>query len=867
MFEEKHTGEPPRFWIKLLRVFCRRDLLEELEGDLNELYKQELLVSRSKANRMIRIEVLRLIRPRLLKKLKTQNIRIMLLANYFKMAFRNALHYKSYAVINLLGLIIGISSSLMIALWVADESTKDQFHGNGDRLYSVKRNMQESIGVVQTSSWIPNPLAQVLREEYPEIKQVVEVSWEMDRKVSKENLHINEIGRVVSSNFFEVFSFELLQGDASEVLSDPKNIVISRRLADKLVTAPGIVSYHQLIGQVIELDDEDEYQISGVYENPSERSSMLFDWLINKDGFVAKNSWVNSWENGSLSIHFEIFNHDDVPIIADRIEMEIENHTDRVNGERLWIQKFEEVYLNSNYENGQAVGGRIIYVRLMSIVAFLLIVVASINYMNLSTARSSRRSKEIGLRKVMGAYRNMISRQFVLESVIYSTVAFTISIGVVFLLIPFFNQLVNKDLYYLFSSVWLWIILVVSMVIVGILAGSYPALRLSTISILSSLRGEVSPHSKAFKRKGLFTLQMMISFTLLFGAWVIFKQLSFMLNSEIGIKKDGILAVTLGGSAQESFGTIKEEMLAIPGITAITAASGNPIDYGRSTSTAKWEGQLPNTPYEINVLGVADGFIEQMGMHIVAGRDFEPDKFGSEEIHFLINETAVDIMQFNDPIDKKLSIWGYEGKVIGVVKDYHMSTFHTSIPPLIVYYDPVRVNIALVKASGDYGSIINGIEELFQQFNPGEMLDYSFLDQSHADMYQNEITLGKLSIFFVLISIVIALLGLHGLTAYTSEKRTKEIGIRRVHGATELQLLLLLIREYALIILLSFGLAIPLGYLVSSNWLDQFVYRIDLRLSYFFIPGLILFTAGILTVVLKSFQVSRRNTISSLRSE
>ncbi len=859
---------PPKFWMKLFRFFCRKDLLEELEGDLLELYEIELKYSKKAANRMLVGEVFRLLRPRLISKFKTQNTRIMLLSNYFKVALRNALRYKSYAFLNLFGLIVGVTSSIFIYMWVADEYAKDKFHENGNRLFAVKRNMQESVGVVVTGRNIPYPLTERLRSDYPEIEQVCEVSWPMENLIEKDELVLTETGRLVGENFFEVFSFPLIEGEPSSALGDPSGIVISDRLADKFL-ANQDDNYHSLLGITIMMAEEYPLKITGIFEYPGEQSSAHFDWVVSAAHFIATNEWVNSWENGSFEIFLLANDNASVAAINERIDMEIEDHTERVNGERLWIQKYEDQYLYGNYENGQVAGGRITYVRLMAVVGLMILIIAAINFMNLATARSSRRSKEIGLRKVMGAYKSMISGQFMFESFLYVCLAFVISISLVLLLMPYYNLLVNKELNYLFSTPALWVFTGLTLVLTSFLSGSYPSFRLSTISLLSSLRGEPLHISKAYFRKGLFAFQLITSFVMLFGAWVVYKQLNFMLESSNGIQRENVIAVELEGETQERYGAFREELLKVPGIKAVTAASGNPINYGRSTSSAKWEGQPPNTPYEINVLGVSDDFIQEMGMNVVNGVPFNQDHYGAKEIYFMLNETAVNVMGFEEPVGKKVSIWGTEGTVIGVVKDYHMSSFHSTIPPLIIFYTGNnRVSTALVKLDGtNLRNTLTAVEDIHKDFNPKFQVDYYFLDEAHKELYEGELTLSKLSLLFVIISVVIALLGLHGLSGYTAEKRTKEIGIRRVHGASVNELLILLTKEYTYLMLVSFLLAIPLGYWVIQNWLDQFAYRISIGVDMFLVPGVLLLLVGTITVGYKSFKSAQQSAVKSLRSE
>ena len=612
------------------------------------------------------------------------------------------------------------------------------------------------------------------------------------------------------------------------------------------------------------------YFVSGVFENIGENSSQTFDWLAPAQGFVNANDWVNDWGNGSFSTFITIPDKDKVQTVADRLLMEIKTHTvgnPNAGDEELIIQKYEDTYLYSNFKNGVVAGGRIDYVRIMTVVAIFILIVACINFMNLTTARSNRRSKEIGLRKVMGAERKSIRTQFYMEAVLFTGVAMLVSIIVVALLLPYFNNLVNKNLVIDFSLLKTWYFLIGMTLTVGLISGSYPALVLPRIDLLQSMKGGVKQNSfSSYFRKGLVVFQFAISTLLIIGTVVVYKQIGYVLNKDLGLDKDNVVAISMQGNMASKMEAYKAELLRIPEITDVTAAAGNPLNFGRSTSSADWEGKSPDEGYEVNVLLADQDFLTTMGMEIIEGRGFIKEL--SDSTNFIINEVTAKIMGFDNPLQKDLSFWGIEGKIVGVVKNFHMSNLYEQIAPLIIScYDYSRSSIMLARINGDQSRTMLAIEEVTKNLNPGYDFEYQFLDQAYAENYRSERTLSTLARLFALISLIISNLGLLGLASYSAEQRAREIGVRKVHGASIIQILFLLSKDYSRLIFLAFLLAMPFGYYVTQGWLNNFEFRTNLGVSVFILAGLATFVIGVITVGLKSYQAAATNPVNSLKEE
>lgn len=859
---------PPGLPTRFLSWFCHEDLLEDVEGDLSELFEERYHKNRIKAKFHYWFDVILLFRPGIIKNFEHKNglTNTAMFKNYLKVALRNALRYKGFTSLNLLGLVVGIVSSMLILLWVNSEISVDKFHENGDKIYQVFRNMKQSGGLTRTTFSVPKPMADLMRDEYSEVDEVAQLSWLMDMEFKKEEDKSSEEGMFATPSFLTLFSFEMLEGDAKTALNDISSIVISRSIAEKYF---GSSWRSTAIGNTLTLDRQREATITGVFENTGINSSLQFDWILPAEAFFSQNRWVDDWGNGSFRIYFTLNDSKDLKAVKERMHDEIITHAagqDNAGEEYLIAHEFQDYYLYSNFENGVVDGGRIEYVRIMSIVAIFILIIASINFMNLATARSGRRSKEIGLRKVMGAYKASISTQFFIESILLATVAVLISVGIVLLMLPYFNQLVGKSLILDFGLSYTWIFLIGLTLTVGVMSGMYPALLLPTFNIIASLKGAVKQSlGAAYFRKVLVVFQFAISTLLIIGTAVIYAQINFVLSKDLGLDKENLLAIPMGQDFGDRLDTYRNELKKIPNVKAITAASGNPIDYGRSTSSARWEG-MSEEGYEINVLITDENFIETMGMEIKEGRSFNEQLTDSS--NFIINEVMAELMGFDDPLNKKLSFWGIDGNVVGVVKDFHMANMHESIAPLIITcIAPSRTSMALVRIQGDPGSALKSIESVTSELNLAEEFNYEFVDERYAESYRSEMTVSELARIFAGISIFISCLGLFGLSAFTAEQRSKEIGVRKVHGASEKQLVMLLSRDYSILMLFAFIVALPFAYYYAQQWLEGFEYRTQLNPLLFIIAGSITFIIGAATVSIKSFQAAKANPIESLRDE
>ncbi len=789
-----------------------------------------------------------------------------MLSNYITTAFRNFLKSKGYTFISISGLSVGLASCILILLWVRDEAGMNKFHKNGERIYKVWRNMYQASGQINTTPGIPQPLELVLENEYSEVDQVALIGWEIENLFQKDDKIFREKGRYVSPEFLQMFSFPFLAGDLNTALDDIHSVVISESLAIKYFG----INWKEAgaLGKTLRIDNREEFKVTGIFEDPGSNSSLHFDWLLPAQDYISRNEWVESWYNGGFRMYVSLKEGINAEEFATRVEQEINIHTNYEANEPIMLQKFTETYLHSKIENGVVAGGRIDYVRILFIVAIFILVIACINFMNLATARSTRRAMEIGLRKAMGARRESLSLQFLTESLLISVVSVLLAVLFVYLVLPYFNNLTGKSMVLDFSDPQVLMLLGSITIISGFLSGSYPALLLPSFNIISSLKGTIR-HSRGSNlfRKGLVIFQFAISILLLIGTLVVYRQLEYILNKNLGLDRENLVTIELEGEAAGNFESYKTELLRIPEVMDVTSISGNPLSYGSSTGGASWEGKNPDDVVEINVMNVSLDFVKTMGMELSQGRGFSED-YGLDSANVLVNEVAAAIMGYENPIGSNLSVWGTDGQIIGVIKNFHMDSMYEPIAPLIVRFDPPQGNfMTFIRIQGNTQDALLAIEKVTRSIDPRSPFNYGFLDAEYEDSYRSEITLSTLTNYFAGIALLISCLGLFGLSSFSAELRSREIGIRKVHGAGVMQLILMLSRDYTKLIVFAFIISAPLAYYYMENWLTRFEFRTSLDAGVFVFSGIAAFVVAVLTISFKSFQAASANPVKTLKEE
>jgi putative ABC transport system permease protein len=591
------------------------------------------------------------------------------------------------------------------------------------------------------------------------------------------------------------------------------------------------------------------------------------NWVIPVEEFISRNDWVESWFNGGFSIAFTLNEGTDVSTFAKKIEQEVNEHTNHEADERLIIQKYSARYLHSTFENGVSTGGRIDYVRLFIVVAIFMIVIACVNFMNLATARSVRRAQEIGIRKVMGAGKLTLGLQFLSEAIAISFISVFLSILAAMLLLPYFNQFTSKQIILDLNNSQVWMVILAVAIATGLLSGSYPALLLPSFKLTNSLKGTLKHSSAAqFFRKGLVVFQFSISILLIVGTIAVYRQMDYIMSKNLGVDKENLVFMEMEGEMGTRFETYKSELLKIQGIQSVTSSSGNPLSNGQSSGSATWEGKPADEEVEINVLTVGYDFRKTMKTEMLQGRDFSSE-FSTDSSNYIINEEAAKIMGFKNPIGEPLSLWDVKGQIIGVVKNFHMTTLYEPIAPLIIRFHPKKTWMTFIRIDGqNRREVLQSIEKVTKEFNTSPFR-YNFLDTTYAKAYRSEQVVSSLTGIFAGIVIFISCLGLLGLSSFSAEQRTKEIGIRKVHGADVTKLVLLLSKDFAFLVLLAFLIASPFAYYFTTGWLDRFTFRTELGAIEFVIAGLSIFSIAFVTVAIKSYQAASANAVDTLREK
>ena len=787
-----------------------------------------------------------------------------MIKNYLKTAWRNLLHNKTFSLINILGLALGMTCSLLIMLWVQNELHMDKFHQNGKQLYRVMENQFYS-GDVSTFDATPGILAENIVKDIPDIQMASQLLWEEDRLFTVGNTFDKVKGRYAQKDFLKMFSFKLAKGDPATALARPDAVVISKKLADKYFKGDNP------IGKLIKIENKDNVIITGVLEEIPDLSSVRFDFLMSWEQWIKKNDWAKEWGNNGPGCYVLLAPNTSVDKVNAKIKGYIKTK-DKQSNVDLFLQNYGESYLYSDWHNGKQNGGRIEYVKIFSIVAIIILLIACINFMNLATARSLRRAREIGVRKVVGAGKRQLIGQFIGESVFVSFIAMLLSLLVVALLLPSFNSLTGKHLAIDFTDSSFLAIILSLTAITGIVSGSYPALFMSSLRPIVVLKGllKFKPGATYF-RKGLVVFQFALSIMLILGMIVIYRQIDYIHNKNLGFAKENLLYMPLEGELQKTFSTFKEVLQKQPGIQSVSSSQSDPLQVGSSTSGVRWPGKDTTKLILFSSNPITFDYIKTMGIQLLAGRDFSPD-FSLDTMNYQINEAAARKIGYKDPVGKELTMWGDKGTIIGLMKDYHHNSLHVPIEPLILRlfkrsWGSYWGNVMIRTQQGRTQQAIASMERVFKQFNPGYPFKYYFTDEEIAKNYKAEYTVSKLSKYFAFLAIFISCLGLFGLVMFTTEQRTKEIGIRKVLGASIPGIVQMLSKDFLVLVLIAAIIAFPVAWWAMHNWLLDFAYRVNIGWWVFVAAGVAAVIIALITISFQSIKAAIANPVKSLRSE
>jgi putative ABC transport system permease protein len=787
-----------------------------------------------------------------------------MLKNYLKIAWRNLKRNKGYALLNMAGLALGMACALLILLWVYDELSYDKFHKNYPQLYQVYEN-QTYDGKTFTFSAMPGPFAEHAKNDFPEIKHITRMDWGSHHLVSLGDKHVYEPGYFVDPDFLKMFSFELLQGDSAALLTDPTSLVITDEMARKFFGT------ENALGKTLKVDNDRLMTVKGIVRKPPENSSIKFSWLASYKIYEQRNEWLAFWGNNGIRTYLQLHEQADPALVNKKLYNYI-YEKDSSTLAKPFLFSISDWRLRREFEEGkQTGGGRIEYVRLFSTIALLIVIIACINFMNLATARSEQRAREVGVRKVMGAGRGMLIRQFFGESIVMSFAAVLLAALIVYLVLPAFNTLVEKELTFDCTNPVIWAGLPGMALLCGILAGSYPSLYLSSFNPVTVFRGlRIGKNSIiVYVRKGLVVTQFVISIGFIICTIIIYGQIQHVKQRNLGYSKDNVLQAPLRGLMNERFSVIRQDLLATGVVENAAVSNGNAMTTNSSSGDFRWAGKDPTRQVLISMEWVSPEFLSTMKMELAHGRDFYPDA-QRDSNRVLINEAFAKLIGRENPVGEILYRDNNEQfEIIGVVKDFIYNDMYKKPDPCVIFCEPRGVNNLMIrlKDNQDISKATAAIEAVLKKHNPGYPFEFEFLDEEFNQHFKTEMLIGKLSRLFALLTIIISCLGLFGLAAYTAERRTREIGIRKVLGATLSNTVLLLSKDFLLLVALASVIAFPITWWVMHRWLEKYAYRIDIEWWVFVVAGLLAVVIALVTVSFQALKAALMNPVKSLRVE
>ncbi|MEM1325740.1 MAG: ABC transporter permease [Bacteroidota bacterium] len=780
---------------------------------------------------------------------------------FLRITLRNFLKQKFSSIINIVGLTVGLTCAFFIYLWVQDEYSVDKFHDKDDRLYQVM-TLQKYPSGLSVSDGTPGLLGEALTTDFPDIKYAATTSWIFPSLLSYDNTFLRKDGYHVGKDFFNMFSYPLLIGDPNMVLDDPTSICISRDLANNFFG-----SIDNAMGKVIRYGEDRNFTVSGVFENISNKSTYIFDFVLPLQDFLDEAVWPTIWSNSGPPTYVVLQEGADAESTTEKIAGYVKSKVADSN-QTLFLKKYSEQYLQGRYDNGLPDGGRIDYVRLFSVIAIFILLIACINFMNLSTARASKRAQEVGIRKAIGAGRGRLIRQYIGESVLTAAVAMVLSFVLVLIFLSPFNTITGKSIELALTPELIGVS-IATVLLTGLLAGSYPAFYLSHFRPVQVIKSEIKNSvGEVWARKGLVVFQFTITIMLLVGVVVIHKQTQYLNSKSLGYNRDNVIFFQQDGGIFERSKTFFNELRNIPGVVHAGGVNHSMLGSFSSNPELEWEGKAPDEQVVFERFFVDYDFYETMKFQMEEGRWFDK-AMSTDSSKLIINEAAAAAMGFSveEAMGQQITLWeGAQFEVIGVLEDFHYTSLHEPVKPAYFRLQ-FTGNAAVRLEAGREAEAIAGIQSLYEKFAPGFIFDYTFLDQSYQALYESEQRVSTLSSYFAGFAIIISCLGLFGLATFTAERRIKEIGIRKVLGATTSNLVLLISKDFIGLVVVAIIIGLPLAYYFMQDWLTRFAYPIDLSFWIFLGAALISLVIAGLTVGSQALRAASVNPARSLKSE
>jgi len=780
------------------------------------------------------------------------------LSSYQKIVLRQL--RSVYSFINLTGLIVGFTVFILIYLWVQHELSFDRFHHEHSTIFRVVENQTNENGLNYPVAITPAPLAPYLKNTFPEVKEVCRLN-NLNLVLRLNEQAFYQAGIVADPSFFQIFSFPVRFGETKSFESGVDKIVITEKLANVYFGEANPV------GKVLQMLDRDML-IVAVVKNIPANSHLQFDFAIPFE-FLKANGYddLTNWKNNQYHTYIKVEPQTNVAF-EEKIRDAIVKNEPVVETE-IALQPLADIHLRSNFLNNDIQGhGNMQYVYICSALAIFILIVASINYANLATARSIKRAKEVGIRKVIGANRFQLVMHFFSESFLYCALAFAAAVLLSWLFLPQVSELSGKALEFKIFSPQILFPLLASVLFCALLGGIYPALLLSSLNPAAVLKGHLKAGgSTIIFRRILVTAQFVITISFLSGTFVVQNQLNFIRTRELGFNKENILTFSTTRKVRSQYQSFKNELVSLAGVKGVTTTSTKLSLSDESTDNVHWEGKNPDVDLIFHILKVDFDFVKTLSIQLASGRDFS-DQIASDSMAVLLNEESIRQMGLTDPVNKQFKIGDREGTIIGIVKDFNFKSAHKKIEPIVIYIDPESFyETAVLLDKGNLNQQVRSVEAVFKKFTPGSPFEYSFLDEDINSSYQVEERTGKIFNYLAGLSIFISCLGLLGIVMFVTEQRAKEVAVRKVLGASVLQLMFMLTIEFIILIVIAFAIATPITWYITSFWLKDFAYHVTPSLFVFALAGLISLIIAWLTIGYKSFQVSRISPVNSLRSD
>lgn len=781
--------------------------------------------------------------------------------NYLKIALRNLLRNRGFSAINILGLSVGMASAVLILLWMYNEISYDRFHRNADNLYAAW-NRGTFDGKLQCWDNTPKILAPTLKNEFPEIVNTSRnysrwyVTRAGDKKISSEAI-------VTDPAFLQMFDFPLVRGNAATALNNTGSIIVTQKMAKKMFGTD------DALGKLISID-RNNFTVSGVMKDLPANTAFTFEYILPWSYLKTTGEDDDNWGNNTVNTYIQVKPGTNPAALAEKIKDITIRHSNKTEEHEVFIHPIRQWHLYSNFENGKVVGGRIAIVRLFGIIAAFILLIACINFMNLSTARSEKRAKEVGIRKTAGANKGLLIGQFIGESILIATIAGCIALIMVFASLPAFNALIGKTLEVPVKVPSFWITALLFIVLTGVIAGSYPAFFLSSFKPIEILKGTFKRTNAALSpRKVLVVIQFSFAIVLIISTLIVVQQIRFAQDRDAGYDRGKVVYHWITGDLEKNYRQIKSELISAGIATSVTKTASPLSSVSSDTWGIEWKGKNMAEKLDFDRFSEDEDLVKTAGLRLIQGRDMDLTKFPSDSAAMILNETAAKTMGFKDPIGQIVKDNDKAYHVIGVVRDFVIRSPYDRHRPMVIegaqsYFNVIHMKLNADKSASEH---LKSIEAIFRRYNPDYPFEYHFVDEDYALKFEDTRRVAKLTGLFAGLTVFISCLGLFGLAAYMAENRVKEIGVRKVLGASVASVVTLLSREFMLLVVISIFIATPVAWYAMNLWLNDFSYRIGMPWWVFVVAGVLAIVVSLLTVSYQAIKAALLDPVTSLRSE